>query len=544
MLPGIRPFAFLLLASYASADEATDIRRIVESGALTDLRWSNFHDYQSHALDFYEHNKFRPFWIEKGQPTNQARAVIDILGNAESKGLNSEDYDRSRWPARIKKPGDAARFDVALTISLMRYLSDLHLGRQNPGLYHADFDIDKERHDFCHIIRERLVGARDVKAVIDSFEPPFEQYRRTEQALQIYRKLAEHDGEHVLTVPRKSIEPGGAYEDTPLVARILKRAGDLAADAPDPERPNLYDKTLSEAVKKFQRRHGLEPDGKLGKGTIAQLSVPLSQRVRQLELSLERWRWVPHEYSRPPIIVNIPEFLLTAFTDSLGIGLEMRVVVGKAQAHETPVFSGDLRTVVFHPYWNVPPSIQAKELVPKIAKDRAYLGHNGYEVVNSRNEVVASGEVDDATLKKLRAGQLALRQTPGSGNALGPIKFLFPNDHNVYLHGTPAQALFSRSRRDFSHGCVRLEKPAVLAEWVLQDKPQWTPARIADAMRAAKTQEVALGNPIPVLIVYATAVVREDGEIRFFDDIYGLDEDLKEALATSAGRGPGQHVEN
>jgi murein L,D-transpeptidase YcbB/YkuD len=303
------------------------------------------------------------------------------------------------------------------------------------------------------------------------------------------------------------------------------------------------------AVKHFQMRHGLEPDARLGRATAAQLNTPLSHRIRQLQLTLERWRWVPHSFPRPPIVVNIPEFKVRALKDSYGTELEMKVVVGNAYGHQTPVFPAELSSVIFRPYWNVPISIQRKELLPKLNRDPSYLVKNRYQVVTARDTVVSEGVVDDALLKQLRSGVLRLRQVPGPENALGLIKFVFPNDYDVYMHGTPAMKLFSKYRRDFSHGCIRVENPVQLATWVFRDMPEWTPERIIETMNGDKTLHVKLDRAIPVLIVYATAVVLENGEVRFFEDIYGQDARLDQLLAkgypytgrksTSAGPGPG-----
>jgi murein L,D-transpeptidase YcbB/YkuD len=249
--------------------------------------------------------------------------------------------------------------------------------------------------------------------------------------------------------------------------------------------------------------------------------------------------------------VNIPEFRLRAYDDQYRPELEMKVVVGKAYGHQTPVFSGSMTHLIFRPYWDVPLGIQRAELAPKIAKDPAYLVKNDYEIVNSRREVVSTGTVSADMLRQLRSGKLFIRQIPGDKNALGPVKFLFPNEHNVYLHGTPAKALFSKSRRDFSHGCIRVEKPEELALWVLRGVPGWDTDhvmdQIKDAENGAGSRQVNLDQPIPVLIVYGTAVVREDGEVFFFDDIYGHDATLEQLLdhgypysgwqPTSAARG-------
>jgi L,D-transpeptidase YcbB len=228
--------------------------------------------------------------------------------------------------------------------------------------------------------------------------------------------------------------------------------------------------------------------------------------------------------------VNIPEFVLRAYDAPGKPAVMMRVVVGRAIRTQTPLLEEDMKYVVFWPYWNVPPSILRGEIIPKIVKDPAYLQKNNYEVASYSGQVVTDGVVSDDVLAQLRAGKLMVRQKPGPKNALGLIKFIFPNDQNIYLHSTPAQGLFSETRRDFSHGCIRVENPQALAEWVLRNNPGWTPERIAAAFKAQKEQQVNLTNQIPVFLVYGTAIVKEDGEAFFFSDIYGYDKALKKAF--------------
>jgi murein L,D-transpeptidase YcbB/YkuD len=379
--------------------------------------------------------------------------------------------------------------------------------------------------------RERVVNAASVREVLDSVEPPFPGYQRLRQALQSYLALAREDDGEALQATRKPVEPGDPYPSCARLTRLLRRLGDLPADAAPPPDSETYQGALVEAVKRFQRRHGLDPDGRIGKTTLEQLNTPLSRRVRQLQLTLERWRWVPPAFPAPPIVVNIPEFRLRAFDADYRSRLEMNVVVGRAYRTRTPVFTGEMRYVIFRPYWNVPRSIERAEITPKIARDRAYAANNGYEIVNAQGEVIPSAVVDDRTLAQLRSGKLEIRQVPGPKNALGLVKFLFPNEYNVYMHDTPAVALFSKSRRDFSHGCIRLEAPEELAVWVLKTNPEWTQERIHHAMTGDKTIQVTLRNPIPVLIVYGTAVAPESGEIRFLADIYGHDASLEAILA-------------
>ncbi len=250
----------------------------------------------------------------------------------------------------------------------------------------------------------------------------------------------------------------------------------------------------------------------------------------QLQLTLERWRWLPHAFARPPIVVNIPAFRVYAANEEYKAAFSMKVVVGRAYQHKTPVFASLMRSVIFRPYWNVPLSIQQHELVPDIEKDSSYLEQNAYEIVDRRGNVISDGAMDDDLLEKLRSGKLAIRQKPGPDNALGLIKFEFPNQYDVYMHDTPAKSLFSRSRRDFSHGCIRVEDAVTLAAWVLRDDPEWTVEKIHDAMNGEERMEVKIQNPVPVLILYGTAVAQENGEVDFYNDIYGYDAELERAL--------------
>jgi murein L,D-transpeptidase YcbB/YkuD len=490
-------------------------------------------------MRFYEPAAYTLAWIRDGEPTSQAVAITDALRDAAQKGLNSEDYDGSRWADRVARlrlknvqpsENELVRFDLALTVSVMRYISNVRIGRVNPKVFCFDYDVDQKKCNLAELVRLDLVYSKDVRAALDQMEPPFEAYRRTERALQRYLALARQDDGELLPATKKPVEPGDHYPGVPRLARLLGLVGDLPAEASVARDAQVYQDALPDAVKRFQERHGLDPDGRIGATTLKQLNTPLIQRVRQLQLTLERWRWTPDSFSRPPIIINIPEFRLRALNDRYEAQLEMKVIVGGAYRRQTPVFTNDMTHVIFRPYWNVPLSIQRGELVPKLTKDPAYLGRESYQVVDSHGGVVAWGSVTDEILGQLRAGKLAMRQTPGTKNALGHIKFMFPNEYNVYLHDTPTRALFSKSRRDFSHGCIRVEKPDELAAWVLRDKPEWTMDRIHAAEQGTKSLQVNLDKPIPVLIVYGTAVARASGEVCFFNDIYGHDASLQDAL--------------
>ena len=511
-----------------------ELRAILQDGSLSDLQWPNFSDHGVSVKKFYQESAYTLGWSQSNEPTAQARELIGILQDAEQKGLDSEDYDGLRWDDRVRAlegkdgHGETARvkFDVALTVSATRYISDLHLGRVDPESLHKDFDPEREPHDPGAFLRKDVVHASSVKDALAQLECPYAGYQRELAALKKYLGMAKNEVIDPMATVQKPLEPGQPYQESQKLVRRLQFLGDMPASVSAAGNSKAYSSEIVEAVRRFQSRHGMEADGKLGTGTIKEINRPMADRVQQLRLSLERWRWLPHNLAEPPIVVNIPEFKLRAGGIAGAPGLIMSVVVGKAMRTQTPVLEEDMKYMVFWPYWNVPPSILRGEIIPKIAKDRAYLHQNGYEVATQAGGVVTDGVVGDDTLAELRAGNLIVRQKPGPKNALGLAKFIFPNDNNIYLHSTPALALFSRTRRDFSHGCIRVEDAQVLAAWVLRNNPGWTKQRIAEAFTAGKQQQVNLVRTIPVFIVYATAVAEEDGRVFFYQDIYGHDEAL------------------
>ena len=523
-----------------SSDAQTWLRAVINEGKFPELRWPDFSDYSKHLQKFYELNGYSLWWTKGQEPTPQARQIIALFLRSDLKGLSPDDYDGPRWHDRLAKlkpiaqqpsESDAAKFDLALTVCSMRYISDLHIGKVNPNRLAFLIDDETKKYDLPEFLKDHLVNAADVSAALAQVEPQYPGYRRTIQALQKYIEFAKEDDGEQLPPVRKAIVPGDSYPGVPRIARLLRLVGDLPADANVPTDHVIYDGALVNAVKDFQRRLGRDPNGRIDAQTVADLNVPLSRRVQQMRLVLERWRWLPSSFQKAPIVVNIPEFRLRAFDKDFNIGVTMNVVVGKALGHGTPVFSDMMQYVVFRPYWQVPPSITRAELIPHIVRDPDYLAKKDFEVVDNRENVVTARAVSSEVLNQLKAGRLSIRQRPGPKNSLGLVKFVFPNSFNVYMHDTPAPELFARSRRDFSHGCIRLERPADLAAWVLRDNPGWTPERIRAAMNGSAPQKVPLAHPIPVLIVYGTVIVPEDGVVHFYDDIYGHDTALEKVLA-------------
>jgi L,D-transpeptidase YcbB len=517
-----------------SPQAQNELITLIRTANLADLRWPNFSDYSDQVLTFYEAGAYSLPWVNNNQPTPQALALIELFKAAAEEGLNPDDYDGPRWDDRFERlrapsPDDLVHFDLALTVCTMRYVSALHIGRINPNHFEFGLDIGPKRYDLTEFLRNQVIYSRDVKAAIAAVEPHYAGYDRLKAALGVYLKLAtEGDGEP-LQVPAQTVRPGDSYGGMAQLVARLNQLGDAAPGVLSQSTggTSIYQGAVVDAVKHFQRRHGLAPDGLLGKGTIAALNTPLRVRVQQIQFALERYRWIPDSFPQPPIVVNIPEFRLRTMIQQPGaLPLNMKVVVGKAYHHRTPVFADYMQYVIFRPYWEVPSSITRAELIPKIRRNPNYLAANNFEVVDGASGEVAGG----AVLAGLSSGAYRIRQKPGPKNALGPVKFIFPNSYNVYMHGTPATQLFARSRRDFSHGCIRVENPLALAEWVLRNNPEWTEDRIVAAMNGSETIQVNLAQPIPVLILYSTAVVEPDGQVHFFDDIYGYDADLQKVL--------------
>ena len=519
------------------ASGAAALQKMIDSAEDPDLRWPNFGPYQPEVKEFYSRTGGNAAWLQNGKPTPQAAAMISMFASADHKGLVPDDYDASRWPARIQALQtattgvDFARFDLALTVCTMRYVRALHVGRVNPKSLGLKLDVGSRKYDLGEFLYDHLIQASDPAAVIASVEPAFPGYLRAEAALHRYREFAKEDSGKQLVVPEKSIPPGGTYPDLPLLVQRLRLVGDLPASISVDPNSTSYSEPVVAAVKSYQLRHGEFTDGHIKAELIKEMNVPLSQRVRQIELTLERWRWLEHSFPQPPVVVNLPEFKLRAFSDDYQIALYKTVIIGKAYGHKSPIFEKEIKYVVFRPYWEVTPTIQRAEIVPHIEKDRNYIAAKNFEVVNQDGQVVTDGPISDEVLAQLKAGKLHVRQKPGPDNSLGLVKLIFPNDDNVYLHGTEAPQLFDREERDLSHGCIRVEKPADLAAWALRHNSGWNLERVNAMMNGTENNvTVNLQEPIPVLLVYGTAAVDEKNNVFFFDDIYGYDKELDAVL--------------
>jgi murein L,D-transpeptidase YcbB/YkuD len=517
-----------------TTDYADNIQALVAVKTLPILRWPNYSDYQPAVFTFYDDRNNEVAWTRDGKPTAEATAFIQAFAAAGSKGLNPEDYDSSRWAARIQKlagknEDDFAAFDVSMTICIMRYISDLRIGRVNPTHFNFDINVDAKKYDLAEFVSDQAVDATDVPKLVSSIEPNSEQYRRTEAALARYLDLAQQQAKAAappLDEVAKPITVGQPYAQANELLARLQLEGD--ADAA-PASSATYTSDLANAVKSFQHRHGIEETGKLTEQTIKSLNVPLTDRVVQLQDSLERWRWLPDPYVNAPLIVNLPEFVLRGYDAQHQPAFTMKVVVGKVVGeHQTPVFTHMMKYLILRPYWNVPTDIARKELVPHMEANHGYLAAKNFEVTNNKGQVLT-----DYTVKQVAQGGVMVREKPGPKNSLGLVKFMFPNQYDIYLHSTPATELFNRTRRDFSHGCIRVQEPDKLAAWVLQDQnPPWDLEKIQQAMNnGPDNYTVSLKKPIPIVIFYVTGYVEDDGHTHFFDDIYGYDAQLQQVLA-------------
>ena len=513
----------------------TSLREIIGAGRLEYLRWPNFLDYRVHVENFYRNSGYSLVWVRQGQPTPQALGMIEILQQADLQGLRADDYDSSRWAERLARLQvehalrDEAHFDIALTVCTMRYVSDVSVGRLNPRYFQSRLNIGPKKLDLAMFVQDYLANGTSLKSELATIEPPIASYREMKRALLTYLQLAKADDGETLPDPHGIVFSGTQYDGVPRLTRLLRLLGDLPESAVVPEDSRLYAGALVEAVKRFQERHGLRTDGYLELKTLEQLNIPLSYRVKQIQLALERYRWLRYDFPRPPIVVNIPAFRLYAFNKEGGIDLTMSVDVGEdAASTRTPVLEDEIEYLVFRPYWDVPLSIQRNEIVPNIRDDPDYLSEVNFEIIAPGGQVVTDGKVTREILQEVSAGKLRVRQKPGPENSLGLVKFIFPNRYNVYLHDTPSWGnFFKQSARNVSHGCVHLEKPDELAAWVLRDQSDWTLERVQHAMRDGQDDfKVNLTKPIPVMILYTTALAREHGDIHFYPDIYGYDTDL------------------
>ncbi len=487
---------------------------------------------------FYERRMYRPAWSGEDGPLPQADALLKAISQAEGEGLRPADYHLAKIEPTLEQvrknqankiplnPRRLVDLDILLTDAFLVYGSHLLVGRINPETIDAEWLANRRQADLASVLQTAL-DSGTIDETLDSLLPPQPGYARLKQALARYRDMAAKG--HWLTVPDgPKMQKGDRDERVVALRKRLMASGDL--DQPPDSNTDLFDDTLGVALRRFQHRHGLDVDGIVGPATLSALNVPAEERIRQIEINMERWRWLPQNLGQRHVLVNIANFELDVIENGVPV-MTMRVVVGR-DYRRTPVFSDKMTYLVLSPYWHVPPKLAIQDKLPLIRKDSDYLAKENIRVFQGWG--AETKEVDPASVdwSKVTGKNFGyrLRQEPGPKNALGRVKFMFPNKFDVYLHDTPSRELFAKTVRTFSSGCIRIEKPIELAEYLLAGDPKWTRAAILAAIDKRVEQTVRLAEPMPIHLLYWTAWADEDGSIRFRNDIYGRDRLLDEAL--------------
>jgi L,D-transpeptidase YcbB len=509
-------------AEKRATEAAAALRQAVETSPPREIVAGGPSLWKTERL-FYERRQYAPAWLKDGRPTEAAQALRQAVQRAPEEGLDPAEYDlgplgppRDREGRREDgqlEPRAAAEADLRLTHAFLKYASHLVAGRVDPRKVDGQWFGQVRTVDLGQVL-EGAVRSGQVGPALDPLRPLHPQYAALKQALQRYREIAQRGGWPTGFGRLADLRRGGHGPGVSRLRARLVASGDLP---PSAAAGDVFDETLAEALRRFERHHGLPEEARLGPGVVAALDVPVEERIRQIELNLERWRWLPENLGDRYVLVNVPSFQLDAYEGTRAV-LTMRVVAGERDK-PTPIFSDRMTEVVFSPYWRVPPSIAKNEIIPAILRDPGYLAKANLEVVKGEHVLDAS-RIDWTDPDP----NVRIRQRPGVKNSLGLVKFVFPNQFDVYLHDTPADSLFQRLERDLSHGCVRVEKPVDLARWVLADTPEWTPERIETAMNSGHEQHVAIKRPVPVYILYQTAWVEPDGSVDFRDDLYGHDQ--------------------
>ncbi len=473
-----------------------------------------------------------PLWVDNNGPTDQAKLIFTALQSVDVDGMHPDDYGvvkiASLWESRTAD--HLARLDIDLTLGLLGYIHDMREGRLAPRLLYPQ--LFNQAGDMGFDPLRAMFEARhnsDMAAYLTGLVPGHRHYRALKKELEHYRNIAVQGGWPVI-FPGDTLHPAASDGRIPSIRKLLQVTGDLKGIS----ETNLeqYDDNLVAAVKAFQDRHGLQVDGIIGRGTTAALAVPVEKRIEQILINMERWRWTEHTLGSKYVLVDIAGFTLQGVVED-HTQLEMRVIVGKLH-HETPVFSDTIKYLEFNPFWNITPSIARNEMLEKLIKNSDYLASKHIRLFSNWH---ADGielnprSIDWNQVSRKQISRYKLRQDPGSWNALGVVKFVFPNQYSVYLHDTPVHSLFQKTDRAFSHGCIRLSEPEKLAGFLLAESDGgWTSEKIGQVVASEKRKIVRLDKPIPVHLVYQTAWVDKDGVLQFSKDLYGRDLQLTRAL--------------
>jgi len=480
---------------------------------------------------FYIERDMTPVWVAENGPTERAHELLEILEKATYDGLNPEDYDTVAIRQLIGSHHDdqLAELDLRLSLSLMQFLSDLGSGRTEPSSLDPELFVYPQDIDKAKAIRQ-AAKAETVGVVVGGYRPRQVEYWRLKGVLANYRAMARTGGWPTIDVGPTIGEGDRSPRVTQLRAR-LRRSGDL--DHTPPENPELFDNALALAVERFQDRHGLELDGRVGQKTLNALNVPIEERIEQLVLSLERRRWMTDNLASRYVYVNLADFHLQLM-DQGEVAFDTPVVIGSLY-NKTPVFSADMTYMVINPYWNVPNSIASEEILPKLRQDAGYFEKNGFDLFENWKQNAALLDPQNINWSAVDEDAFGykVRQRPGPKNALGRLKFMLPNEYNIYLHDTPDRSHFSANERSFSHGCVRVADPEGLADAILAGQSGWDRDEVVQSIASGERTQVNLDQSLPVQITYLTAWVDNDNRVHFRNDVYERDQILADALTNN-----------
>ncbi len=477
----------------------------------------------------YALNAYTPIWITGGAVNDKAMQVVDALNRAYEDGLDPADYHALDLleESAAETPQEMAQFEVDLTASAVAYAQHMNAGRVNPRA------INKEQVRFPTVVAPDVIlsslrKTQQAKVYLRLLAPHTPRYERLRQALVTYRAI-EANGGYSSVAEGPVIKPGATDPRVPSIRKRMIEAGTLAQAAAISG--DVYDPALAAAVIAFQQSMGLESLGTIGKQTLSAMNTPVSRRIFEIELNLERNRWMQNEFAPYHIFANLADQVVKVVRNDKTLHAEV-IQVGQPY-HRTPEFTDQMEYIEFNPYWGVPPSIAVNEYLPKLRANPGVLAAQNISVF-SGGKKVSSGAVNWSAYGKGNF-PFTLRQEPGKDNALGRVKFMFPNDFNVYMHDTPSKAKFEAASRYFSHGCLRLKDPLKMAEVLLAEEG-WDRARIDAVVASGKNTIVKLKTKIPVYIAYLTAFANKDGTVQFREDVYGRDKILAEALAKAMGR--------
>lgn len=475
--------------------------------------------------DFYRKRGWKLAWSGGGESAGD-QMLMDIQAYAMAEGLSPESY-------AVPATNSDMEHDLLVSDALLRFGRDLATGRVGPSRSYGGLGPETRPGFDATAFLAKVAEGRPLSDLVDRLPPAYAGYQRLKTALEHHRQVARGGGWPAIP-EGPSIKPGMEDERVPALRRRLVAGGELEEGQ---GKGKVLDDRLVAALKRFQHRHGLAADGAAGPQTIAALNVSAEDRVRQLQVNLERWRWMPRRLEPLHVAVNIPAQMLE-LVDHGEVKMKMRVVVGDLK-HPTPGLQATMTSVVLNPTWTVPPSIASREILPKLKKDPNYLASNNMRILDAfpdDSPLAAGVGVDWASYDAGRF-PFRLRQQPGPDNALGLVKFNLKDSDDIYLHDTPQRSAFSRPYRALSHGCVRLEKPVELAQAVLADV--WD-EKLDDIIAEKQTKTLKLERPVTVYLLYWTAWVEDDGSVHFRDDIYGHDARLRSALRRARQPAPAQ----